>query len=67
MFASTLRDELARRQGQNLTINNFNYSGTGILALVQDDYVVLVESTGYALYETENIPVEQIQSVFIPA
>ena len=67
MFASTLIEELTRRQGHTVTINTFNYGGTGVLAITQADYVTIVESTGYGLYETENIPVDAIQLAFFPA
>ncbi|MBU8756999.1 hypothetical protein [Priestia megaterium] len=67
MFASTLIEELAKRQGHTVTVNTFNYGGTGVLAMVQADYITIVESTGYGLYETESIPVESIQSAFFPA
>ncbi|CAI8947743.1 Glycosyltransferase [Priestia megaterium] len=67
MFASTLIEELAKRQGHLVTVNTFNYGGTGVLAMVQADYITIVESAGYGIYENENIPVDSIQSVFFPA
>jgi len=67
MFASTLIEELAKRQGHIVTINTFNYGATGVLAMVQADYITIVESTGYGLYDNQNIPVESIQSAFFPA
>ncbi|MDY0943750.1 hypothetical protein [Priestia megaterium] len=67
MFASTLIEELAKRQGHIVTVNTFNYGATGVLAMVQADYITVVESTGYGLYDSQNIPVESIQSAFFPA
>jgi len=67
MFASTFREELAKRQGHNVTISTFNYGQSGVLAIVEADYVTLVETPGYGLYEVQNIPIEAIQSAFFPA
>ncbi|MBZ6484010.1 hypothetical protein [Priestia aryabhattai] len=67
MFESTLVAELARRQGQSVIINTFNYEQTGILAVVEADYVVLVETVGYGVSDTEIISVDAIQSAFFPA
>ncbi|MCG0050099.1 MULTISPECIES: hypothetical protein [Priestia] len=67
MFESTLVAELARRQGQIVIINTFNYEQTGILAVVEADYVVLVETVGYGVSDTEIISVDAIQSAFFPA
>lgn len=67
MFSSTLIEELAKRQGHIVTVNTFNYGATGVLAMVQADYITIVESVGYGLYENQNIPVESIQSAFFPA
>ncbi|MED4155940.1 hypothetical protein [Priestia aryabhattai] len=67
MFESTLIAELARRQGQNTVLNSFNYEGTGILAIAGTDFVVLVETVGYGVSETETISVDAIQSAFFPA
>lgn len=67
MFESTLVAELARRQGHRVTIETFNYEQTGILAVVEADYVVLVETIGYGISSTEVISVDAIQSAFFPA
>ncbi len=67
MFESTLVAELARRQGHRVTIETFNYEQTGILAVVEADYVVLVETIGYGISSTEIISVDAIQSAFFPA
>ncbi|USL45771.1 hypothetical protein [Priestia megaterium] len=67
MFASTFREELAKRQGHAAIVRVFNYSGLGILALVSNDFITLVESDGYGPYETQNIPIETIQSIRFPA
>ena len=69
MFASTFREELAKRQGHNVRIYTFNYNRPGILAIVQTDYLTIVEPPDYDpdLYDTQNIPIEAIQAVFFPA
>jgi len=67
MFESTLVAELARRQGQNTVINAFNYEETGILALAGADFVVLVETIGYGVSDTETISVDALHSAFFPA
>lgn len=67
MFASTFREELAKRQGHNVIIYTFNYGQPGILAIVEANYVTVVETPGYGLYETQNIPIEAIQAAFFPA
>lgn len=67
MFASTLIEELAKRQGHLVTVNTFNYGATGVLAMVQADYITIVETVGYGIYENQNIPVDSIQSAFFPA
>lgn len=67
MFESTLDAELARRQGHRVTIETFNYEQTGILAVVEADYIVLVETIGYGISSTEIISIDAIQSAFFPA
>ena len=64
MFASTLREELARRQGQLARIYTDDDLGStaGVIGVVLGDLVVFVDSIGYG---PDNIPIDSIQYVIV--